>query len=251
MNIQKRWFPSLFIALIVGVMLLPPLAWAKESLSDSWIMTPKDGKSMEFEQAFKKHVARRAELNDPRSWRVYVPVLGDELDRYVIRSCCFGWQGFDEYRQWSEDKDPMTDWQKNVDKLVDKYEHYFSMMDMDNSKWADELTYKYVGVTHYTVKQGHWRAMEEDKKILSEAAKVQKWPYSWSWESSVGGASVLMLAVPYKSYAEMEPPETGFAKMLAMHLGSEDKAKQTLERWASHFESTHYALYEWREDLSM
>lgn len=251
MNKHKRWFSSLLMALSTGLIMLSPLVLAKESLSESWIMDLKDGKAMEFEQAFKTHVAHRAELKDPRSWRVYVPVLGDELDRYVIRSCCFGWQGLDEYRQWTKDKNPMTDWQQNVDILVDKYEHYLSVVDEDNSQWADEVKYQFVGVTHYKVKQGHWQAMEADKKMLSEAAKTQKWPYSWSWGASVGGEGSITLAVPYQSYAQMEAPEPGFAKMLATHLGDEDKAKEVLQRWSSHFDSTHYALYEWREDLSM
>lgn len=250
MNKQKRCSLTWILAAL-AVLLLPNLATAKENLSEVWVMEPKAGQAMDFEQAFKQHIAHRAELKDPRSWRVYVPVLGDELNHYIVRSCCFGWQGMDEYRQWNDDKNPMADWEKTVGKLVDNYEHYLSVVDMQNSNWAEDVKYQYVGVTDYKVKQGHMEAMETDKKMLSEAAKSQKWPYSWAWSSSVGGGNSVTLAVPYKSYAEMEPPETGFAKILATHMGGEDKAQEALKRWASHFESTHYAIYQWREDLSM
>jgi hypothetical protein len=244
---QKRLW--LFLPLLLGAFTLQ--AQEKELLAEMWQMEPKAGMDQAFEKSFKEHIDHRQKLGDPRSWQVYMPVLGNKLNQYLIRSCCFEWKDMDSYQQWTKDKDPMTHWNKNVDGKVSHYGHYMSTMDMENSHWPENVVANYVGVTYYKIKPGHWKALTEAVKTISNVAKQHKWPYHWSWSYSVGGEPGMHLAIPYENYTKMTPPEQKFNALMVKHLGSEDKAAAFWKDWASHFETTHYNIYQHNKELSM
>jgi len=224
---------------------------AIKNIANVWIFIPKQGHVNDFTEAFKKHITFRKSMHDPRSWQVYTPNMGENMNTYIVRYCCDSWANLDDYEQWSTESKASQHWQKNVAKYVDRFEHHRSEVDFKNSNWASKLEYKYVGVTHYIIKQGHYSALNEDKKLLSDAAKKQNWPFNWSWSDSIDGKASMNLAIPYINYAAMTPPETKFSEILAKHLNSKKKAKKLLKRWSSHFDSTSYNVYEHRKDLSM
>lgn len=258
-RVRKTWYTSRcltsLLILVLTFFYKPLVAFAdghqkQEMLAEVWVMTVKAGKAEQLEEGFKKHVAHRRELKDPQSWRVYSPVFGDQLDRYIVRATGFSWADMDTHRDWNNEKNPFKHWQKHGEPYVSDYQHYLSVIDTENSHWPDGVDYRYVGVTTYVIKQGHRMAMNKDKKLFSDAAKANKWPYHWTWGNGVTGLGVLYLAVPYASYADMAPPEQKFSELMAKHLGSEEKASEVFERWSSHFESIHYDIYAYRKDLS-
>lgn len=127
MNLRKKLSPKLlwlFVPLLLAVGHVQ--AQEKEMLSDMWVMQPKDGMEQAFAKSFADHIAHRKTLGDPRVWQVYTPVLGDELNSYLIRSCCFEWKDMDSYDKWVMEKDPMKDWNSNVDDKVAHYSRRFS-----------------------------------------------------------------------------------------------------------------------------
>ncbi|MDX1676456.1 hypothetical protein [Arsukibacterium sp.] len=226
-------------------------AQEKEMLAEMWQMTPKAGMNQAFENNFKAHIEHRQKLGDPRQWHVYTPVLGDELNKYLIRSCCFEWKEMDSYQQWVKEKDPMTHWNKNVDDKVAHYGHYLAVMDMANSHWPDGVTANYVGVTYYMIKPGHGSEVKAAVKIISDVAKAHNWPYHWSWSYTVSGEPGMHLAIPFENYAGMAPPEQKFNALMVKHLGGEDKAKAFWQTWASHFDKTSYNIYYHNKALSV
>ena len=219
-------------------------------VADVWMIVPKEGHDAQFEEALKQHIAMRVEKGDPRIWQIYVPVTGDELDRYAIRYCCFDWKDQDDYVTWSRSVDTAGHWADNVDQHVENYEHYFSSMDFENSNWPHEDPPPYVGVTDYSIKMGAGPAMQADKVALSTAAKEMNWPYSWAWGSRVGGTATMSLVVRYENYAAMEPPEKDFAAALSEKMGAEAAGK-LLQSWMGHFEETSYTIWRHRDDISM
>ena len=83
--------------------LLPAVSMAEDSpppLAEMWMVTPKAGHGSEFYKALAEHMAFRSEHGDPREWQAYTPLLGDELNRVAIRSCCFSWADQDAYQAW-------------------------------------------------------------------------------------------------------------------------------------------------------
>ena len=78
----------------------PGLAQDAPPLAELWITVPKAGHVQEFNEALKKHVAFRSEQGDPWQWNVYTPLLGDDLGRIAVRSCCYTWADVDSYSEW-------------------------------------------------------------------------------------------------------------------------------------------------------
>jgi len=250
---NKRKYQISTAIILLNLILFVPNALAQEKspelLAEVWVVTPKTGKTEDLEEAIKKHTAHRVKLKDPRLWQVYSPVLGDNLDAILIRSSGFTWAQMDEYRVWTNKKDPTKHWNKYADPQVNNYGHYLSVIDSANNNWNPDVKFPYVGVTTYVLKSGHQAAMIEDRKLFSDVAKANKWPYNWSWSDSVTGGAEVYLAVPYQNWAEMAPPDETFAELLDKHFGDETKTKETLQRWDSHFESLDYDVYALRPDL--
>jgi hypothetical protein len=252
MNIRNILYPPqlwLLVPLLLGVNAAQ--AQEKEMLAEAWVMQPKAGMEQAFEKSFKEHIDHRQKLGDPRVWHVYTPVLGDKLNQYLVRSCCFEWKDMDSYQQWAIDKDAMKHWNNNVDGKVHHYAHYMSTMDMANSHWPDTVVANYVGVTYFEIKPGHWAEVEAAVKLMSDVAKANKWPYHWSWSYPVGGKPGLNLVVPYENYTQMTPPEQKFDALMVKHLGSAEKAKAFWKSWSGNFDSTHYNIYRHNKALSM
>jgi hypothetical protein len=251
-NVILKTFAASCLVIMQLLLSTATAADKPDSLADVWMMVPNAGQQAEFEAAFKKHLALRAEKGDPRKWNTYTPTVGDNLNVYVVRFCCTKFKDIEAYQKWESDSKIQQDWNKNVDQYVQSYQHGYSRLDFDNSNWPeDDEGFKYFAVTDYQVKMGHGKSIEEGKKVLSDNAKAMKWPYSWSWTWQIGGHERLSLVVPYKDYAGMTPPDKSFARVLAEHLGDEAKANKIFKSWSDNFHATKYTVYVLRDDLSM
>lgn len=238
---------------ILSLCIVSPLAFADnhtpQVLSETWVLTPKNDKFEDMRGGMKKHLEYIKKLKEPRVWRFYSPVLGNQLESIAVRSFGFSWADMDVYRDRSTKNDSQKSFNEKVDIHVSNYEHYMSVIDTSNSNWGPDVKYRYVGVTSYMVKLGHRAAVEADKKLLSDAAKAKNWPFNWEWADSVSGQDMMQLAVPYQNWANMAPPEITFAEILTKHLGDEAEAKKVLERWSSHFSSISYNIWALHEDM--
>lgn len=221
------------------------------NLAEVWVVTVKDGMDNEFRDAFKKHIEFRARKNDPREWRTYTPVIGDELDHYLIRYCCISHADIDNYTEWSREAKAGEHWNENVDESVESYRHYLQTVDFDNSSWPDgDPAFQLFGVTRYTHKMGVAPEIEASKTALSTAAKEGEWPRSWAWLRNTGGSGKLELVVPYMNYAEMAPAEESFAEFLARLHGA-DRAREMIDAFTDNFTATDYTVYRYIPDMSM
>ncbi|MDH3645871.1 MAG: hypothetical protein OER80_03775 [Gammaproteobacteria bacterium] len=245
---------KLIFMFFIALALAAPVFGADErpaDLADSWIVVVKDGHDEEFEKAFTDHLKHRARKKDPRVWKTYAPIVGDDLNFYVVRFCCTTYAGMDDYRAWSQ-KNKMNDhWNENVDPHVADYKHYFARIDFKNGNWPeDDSEYKLFGVTSFDSKNGRAAAIEKSKTELSEAAKSGGWSRHWSWSNSVGGDGGLNLVTPFKDYAGLQGPEGGFSGFLAKHVG-EAKAGEMLSGFSENFHGSTYTIYRLIDEMSM
>ena len=214
-------------------------------------MVVKDGHYDQFEKALKAHLKHRAKNGDSRVWKTYTPIIGDDLNHFIVRYCCVSYADMDDYQKWSN-KEKMNDhWNETVDPHIANYQHYFMRIDSENSNWPeDDSMYKMFGVTSWSEKQGHGAAIAKSKKALSDAAKKDNWPRYWSWSDRVGGDGGLTLVTPYKNYADMESPDGGFGAFLARHVG-EEAAGEMLSGFSDNFDGSQYSVYRLVDELSM
>ena len=168
-----------FYSVLLALLFLP--AWCvaddhdnekpEQMIADSWVAVPKAGHESEFEEALKAHLALRTERGDPRTWHVYVPVTGKDLNRYVIRSCCFAWADQDSYGEWSREN-MGKHFNETVHPHVATYHHNFSELDQKNSHWGEDTNANYVGVTMFHIKPGKGGQMSEAIGEMSTLAKT-------------------------------------------------------------------------------
>ncbi len=222
------------------------------NLADGWYIHVKQGMAADFEKAFAEHIKFRQSKDDPRSWQVYTPVLGDKLGYYAVRACCMKYEDMDSYRAWAQEAGVGEHWNDNVDQYVAKYQHYLNEFDFANSNWPeDPSSMTLFGVTHFYRKPGKAADLEMAKVRMSELAKEHGWPYHWSWADRVGGKDILMLVIPHENFADMAPPEQNFVAFLTEKLGSADEAQALMAKFTGAHAGTTHTVYRHREDLSM
>ena len=245
---------GLFVLLLGSV---PGLVFAQAAagnLAEVWVMTVKRGEQANFEAAFKQQLAVRTQNTDPRSWSVYVPVTGDQLSRYGLRTCCFSWADQDAYTAWTNSTPAvMGDWFANVDQYIESYEHYFSEVDRDNSNWvAADTPTQYIGITDYTISPTKGQDFASARTELSQIALNQGWSASgrhWAWTSQIGGEPKASLAVPFANFAGMAVEGPQFMEFLTQQMGAE-AAAALVEKFSSGTTGSTYTIWQYRPDLS-
>ncbi len=252
MTLLKRLRLGLSLSL---AMLLSPV-FAQESnpksIADNWIMVAKDGQQEKFEAAFVEHLKFRKKHGDPRQWHVYTPTVGDDLNHYVVRSCCMSWGDFDDYSKWGTKNKIGEHFRKNVGKYVASYKHHLVKLDFENSHWPENTPpHKYYGVVTYSPRMGHAKDIQDGIKTIGKEAKAMKWDRLWMWGWRVGGEGALSLVFPFENFDAMKPPKVSFMENFAKQYGGEEKASAFFKKWGKSFKTTDYTIYRHRPELSM
>jgi len=244
-----------FAALGLTLPLASQAADAPPPLADMWLVTPKSGQGVEFRKALAEHMAFRSEHGDPRAWSVYTPLLGEELNRYAIRFCCFGWADQDSYESWqSTAKEINEHFQETVMPYTESWAHYFESMDWGNSHWNESANDdKLFAVTEYAIKPGRAMAFDAAREKLSQIALNQGWANderSWLWASTIGGKLRESVIIPHENYASFDAGEDSFLSFLTRVMGEEEAARLAAE-FADATYSSDFQIWEYREELSM
>ncbi|HEY8587086.1 MAG TPA: hypothetical protein VIL60_10240 [Rhodanobacter sp.] len=219
-------------------------------IATSWIIWVKDGQSRQFEDAIKAYAAWRKNAGESFKWSIYEPVVGSDLNHYVIRSGMHQWKDFDANAAWSSQKQAGAEFDKQVGPFVKRVEHYFSEDDAEHSHWIDSKDYKYFGVSHYQFKPGTRATVKGVMDKVQKAVVGAKWPFSYSISEVIGGSGGTNIVSPMKSYAEMADPEPSLMDILTKSLGSKEKAMAAMNSFSTAIEDHSYTVYAYRADLS-
>jgi len=224
-------------------------------LAEMWLITPKQGQELEFRKALAEHMKFRSEHSDPRAWQTYTPMLGDNLNQFAIRFCCFNWADQDSYEAWGAGAEEIhAHFQEHVAPLADHWEHYFESMDWPNSHWVDAANgYKYFAVTEFHLMPGSGPDFDAARDKMSQIAINQGWAnnhHPWIWASVIGGPATESIIIPHENFASFDRSDEDFASFLSRNLGSE-AAAELMKQFSSASGSTSYQIWEYHEDLSM
>lgn len=254
----KRPVTTILSVLAALCILLPAVATAQDDpppLAEIWMVTIKDGHGSEFNKALAEHMKFRSENGDPRDWQAYRPLLGEELNRIGLRSCCFNWADLDTYREWGKNNKKVGEhFDKHVAPHVDRFAHYFETMHWNNSHWADSADgASLFAVTEFKVKPGHGAEFSAARDKLLQIALNQGWATgdnSWIWTSTIGGPPVEGIVIPYQNFAGLDRGQNNFSRFLAEHLGEEGAAK-LMKQFSSSTRGSSYQIWEHQKELSM
>jgi hypothetical protein len=253
---QKLSFIVMRTLTLLAVML--PLSLAAQdkaaNLVESWVFVVKPGHQAAFETAFRKHGELRKSSGEMRNWDVYTQEVGDALNTYAVRSCCFNWSDQDKNTDWNMSRpEIMEDWTANVQDHLESVSHYYYELDMANSVWGDSQSPHMVGVTEFAIASGKNAQFHAARAELSQVAINQGWAANgkqWSWYDRIGGTPMSGLAIPFDNFAGMTAGEQSFSAFLASKMG-EEKAAGLMEKFASSVSSSSYMIWVHRPDLSV
>ncbi|HET6564327.1 MAG TPA: hypothetical protein VFG52_02840 [Xanthomonadales bacterium] len=249
-SVMRLLTVSLLAVLPVSLMAQAPAG----NLMEVWSFTVKDGHQADFEAAFLQQGALREQHGDPRSWEVYMPETGTELNRYLVRACCFAWADQDSYAAWTtQTPSLMQQWSSEVNQHIEATSHYFYEVDAANSHWPEggNAPAK-TGVTEFSIAAGKVSQFHEARSELSQIALNQGWSDGgrhWFWLDRIGGQPTAVLVIPFANYAAMAPGEQSIAGFLTDHMGA-DKAAALMEKLVSSVSSSSYTIWMHRPDLS-
>jgi len=250
---------SFFTTLLGTAMLFIPLGlWAQDDerapLSDVWMVMPKQGMAMKFEEAVRSHMAYRRDVGDSRNWVAYSASIGSNPQLYQFRAGDLNWADQDAYVAEDEEKGLGSHWFANVDQYVDHYHHYMERSDFEHSHWPADLgQHSYYGVTSWTWKEGAGPATEQAREQLSQIAMDGGWGEMgnhWLWLSRIGGKPTLMIVNAFDDFADMEPPEQSFFDFVTEQLGSAEDAGKIFAQFGAGFADSSYTVWAHRPDLS-
>lgn len=246
---------SIFAALFF---LVPAVGVAQNTappLAEMWLVTPKADHGSDFYEALKKHTAFREEHEDPRSWQVYTPMLGDKLNQYAIRYCCFSWADQDSYDAWGDEaKKISAHFQEHVAPHVESWEHYFESIDWKNSHWvAENGPYKMFAVTEFNLKPGEARNFNAAREKMSQIALNQGWATkdrSWLWATTIGGKQQQSVIIPLRKFADLDRDGDTFVRFLSKHMTA-TAVEDLMQQFNGASWNTNYQIWKLQDDLSM
>jgi hypothetical protein len=229
---------------------------APPPLSEVWLITPKAGHGKEFHAGLAAHMAFRSEQGDPRAWRTYTPLLGEQLNRVAVRYCCFAWADADAYREWEDGKpEVQAHFDEHVAPHVESAAHYFETMDWANSHWSEAKgPYRLYAVTEFTVAPGQAGEFDAAREKMSQIAIEQGWAsddHVWLWATVIGGQARQSVIVPHQDFASFDRPGETLAQFLADRLGSAEAAAELMNRFQSATTGAEFQVWEHQAELSM
>jgi hypothetical protein len=254
MKNYTRYVLTAGLALLLSFALQVSAQEPTGNIAESWSVTVDRENVREFEAALKANMAFRAEKGDPRTWAVLTPVAGDQLNTYLIRTCCFSWADQDAYESWeAQNPEIMQRWYSEVDPLVADYAHSFSEYDMKNSNFGNSVTpVSLVQVTTWDVRPNQMAEFSAAKTEISQIVLNQSTDRKnrqWAWLETLTGPTRMSLAIPRENFAALSPIGPSLYEFLSDKMGAE-KAADLLQRFANSTTSSIHRIWRIRPDLA-
>ena len=246
----QTFIASLLAAAALGAASQPVVA--QQQVARLYVVKPHPGHEMQFEEALAAHAEWRRENNDPWSWSVAQVVAGDDLGLWYIRSGGHQWADFDTYDAGFA-LPALEHWMNNVNQHVANTASMVTTSDTTNVRWPeDPSAIRFVTLIDFYLRPGQQQAFFEVVNKFHEAIVQTEFPayYSFNWSAAGGPGNMIRLALPYESWADMAPPETTMAAMVADVYGPEE-AQALNERFDNTLRRSQSTVLMIRPDLSV
>lgn len=256
---MKPHYRSAILALLaafVAVCLCAPALAASQASKDKkdhdvtnvWMLWIKHGQLHKFETALKQYAAWRKSQNDPFSWHAYEPIVGSDLDYYVVRSGGHTWSDIQAEHDWGQ-AHRGEDGGSHIGDFVSHESHYYTVDDNKHTHWMPNKNYKYFGVAHYQMKPGTRNTVQAAIEQIQKAVTKAKWPYSYAIEYVIGGQGGMNIAEPMQTLEGMAQPKPSMMDVLTKSLGSKKAANDVMHDFGSSIQDHDFTIYESRPDL--
>ena len=241
------------IALMAGFLLCgaaqPAMAQGEpENIARTFVLDPKPGMVVQFEEALKTHMAWRAQHNDPWNWTTFAVVNGDNLGQYFVRSGNHQWSDLDEYEGATVSTEG-AHFNTTVGPYLESISSNITQLNSNLSRVPEDLS----SMTLYSVVTYDVRLPAQFFEAFAKAHEAigqTDYPIRYILQTVVnGGLGGAILVVPAENWAAFAPPERTVPQMLTEALGAEDAA-DLLQQFATSIRSAVSSTVRIRPDLS-
>jgi hypothetical protein len=242
------------LSILVLALALPAAAqMAPKSIARVIEVKVKGGMHQQFEDGMKKLHQWQHEHNYPFASHTWSIITGDRGGHYVIVVGGHDWKDFDEVEKFGPaiSKEVDADVAPYVETAV--FSYWRELPDLSpNPPQAGQAPPKYISVTTYFLKPGGEDNLEDVIKQAKAAIEKTHWPANPDeWDTLVNGGegSQIVHVIAHNDWADFQPPEPTFAKMLSSVYGKEG-SQALFNKFVKSVRSWRTEIYRFRPELS-
>lgn len=240
-------FAALAIALPAGAQM--PV----KSLNRTVIIKVKPGMGTQFEEGLKKFHQWEEQQSIPFTFNVWSIISGPRTMQYAITTSGHDWKDFDALTKFNSAAQKQI--QADMGAYVQSVKISFWLYREDLSGRplnTSQPRPAFISVTTYFLKPDGWPGVTDAIKAANAAIQKSHWPGKPSgWYALLNGGDgpQLTIVTGHQNWADLQPPEPSFVKMLGDVYG-EEGAQALGKKFYSSLRTWRTEIWRYRQDLS-
>jgi hypothetical protein len=232
---------------VVGALALPARA-EDQIVNRTMVWKIKPGMEAKFEEGLKRHNDFHRKHADTMALITFQIQSGPDTGAYVRFAGGRHWQDFDAEEAMA--KEDQADTAVNTDPYIASTttRYYRSLTDVSRPQSAAAAMY---AIAFYRVKPGKTDDFMRAIGKINEAIGKTQWPVHYSWFALANGGDgpEFVLSMPRDKWADFNPPEKTFDKMLEEAFGRSE-AESIMDTYDHAISSVSSQIVVYRADLS-
>ncbi len=207
------------------------------------------GMEQKFEDGLKQHNTVHVKNNDTTPHFTFQVVSGRDAGLYLRVVPDQRWEDFDSVETWAEADD--ADSAINIDPYLESAVPAYYRLLPDLSRHRSGSPSLLASVIHYRLKIGKVDDFTLAMKKVHQAIEKTNWPGDYSWYALASGGEhpTFVLVLRRNKWADFNPPEKSFNKMLEEAYGQEE-ARSITGMIEDSIASVRSEIVRYRADLS-
>jgi hypothetical protein len=196
------------------------LAQDEKNLNQIYFAKVKAGKTLEFEESLKNHMAWLGQQGEKWTWAVWSRVAGEDLAVYAIGSWGHDFAELDAHGSMAMRN--RQHWLETAGQYVEAISGRLVVSRPDISKPpATNAPPPMAWVIEQTFTVGSEQEFNHLAKQITEAINKTGWPVTYTWNQVIAGTSAptMTLVIPSDNWAGLKGPAEPFEAMLEKAMG--------------------------------
>ena len=192
---------------VVGLFVSMAQAQGGRTVIRTYFVTPKPGMGLQYEEAYKRHVAWHRQQRDTWRWDTYMIEAGERVGQFVHVTAGHQWKDFDNPAV--SDQADAADYASNAGQYAESASSVFSVYRPDMSRMSPDSTEPapLLQAIRFEVNSGADGFFRDGERKIREAFEKTNRPEQWFYLQRISGdeTPTYILLFPKKSWAEFAP----------------------------------------------
>jgi hypothetical protein len=251
LSILARYSLIVIAAIVTVGSAIAQSADEKPVIERATLWTIKPGMGSKFEAGLKRHNQFHVKQGDTQSHDTYTIESGGNTGSYWRVAGNRHWEDFDAEEKFGEADTADSD--VNLSPYIESSMPMFFefLVDVSNPGPEGAPVPAMYELNFFRIKAGHYDQFSLAMKKVKDAAVKVSWTENWAWLVLVNGGEhdQFVLALPRDNWADFNPPQKPFPKMLEEALGKAE-AEAVFKMFDDSIASSRSEIVRYRADLS-